>query len=128
MNPKRVYTILKKRHARQWERLKIQQSEELCEYHRTFSMQYQDDLFIKPTTTTCELTSGTSFLNSYSDAISELLSSIPSVIAENNRVKEHKPKKDKSDRRRQDYLGILAVINLPKIKRACINSLCTEKI
>lgn len=109
VNHLKKYNLLRKRHARQWERLKIQQANEFGEYQRKFSIEYQDDLFIKPTATACELICGSDYLNTHNESISEVLSNTTLIIAENDKQKEPKPKNDKSDRRRSEYLGILAV-------------------
>ncbi|KAL7309473.1 hypothetical protein PS15m_010348 [Mucor circinelloides] len=78
-NPRRLKALLKKRHARQRERLLHQQVAELDEYRRNFTKNNKDDLFITQTETACELMSGPDFLIECNDQIMELLSMIPLI-------------------------------------------------
>lgn len=113
VNPKRHYNILKKRHIRQRERLIQLQIKELDEYHKNFSIEYKNDLIIKPTITATELVSGSDFLASSSHIITELLSTIPDQIFENqNKPAEKKARKGEEEEinaNKREYSEILKV-------------------
>lgn len=68
---------MKKRHARQRERLLNQQVAELEDYQKYFAKKNKGDIFVTPTETACELMSGPDFLIERNDQIMELLSMIP---------------------------------------------------
>lgn len=109
VNPKKLFNIYKKRHARQKERLVKQQVADLYEYRKLFSIERNDDNFLKPTSTACELISGSDFLKNESESISQLLSDIPSYAAENHAIKTQRFKPDQTEKHKQEYLEILTV-------------------
>lgn len=85
-NPRRLRTIYKKQHARQRERLLNQQVAELNDYRKDFATKFKDDLFIKPTKAVCELMNGPEFLSKCNDEIMELLTLIPQMSQNTNKV------------------------------------------
>lgn len=111
VNPKKLHTLLKRKHARQWERLKVQQIGELTDYQRTFSVNNKDDLFIRPPTTACEYIHGADFLTDHSQDISHVLNNLSTIMSENRlNLSNNLPKKqDDSLKHRSDYLSILEV-------------------
>ncbi|KAK4513721.1 uncharacterized protein ATC70_005726 [Mucor velutinosus] len=76
-NSQRLKALLKIHHAKQRERLLIQQVAELDDYQKDFANKNKEDLFITQTETACELMSGPDFLIERNDQIMELLSMIP---------------------------------------------------
>lgn len=108
-NPKRHYAMLKKRHIRQRERLINLQKDELEEYQRKFSVEYREDLFIRPTIIAFEPVKGSDYLADQSHAISELLSSIPDIIIENQHHIANPRESSQSNSKREEFLEILKV-------------------
>lgn len=86
-----------------------QQVADLYEYRKLFSIERNDDNFLKPTSTACELISGSDFLKNESESISQLLSDIPSYAAENHAIKTQRFKPDQTEKHKQEYLEILTV-------------------
>lgn len=85
-NPRKLRAIYKKQHARQRERLLNQQVAELNDYRKDFATKYKNDLFIKPTKAVCELMNGPEFLRECNNEIIELLTLIPQMGQNTNRV------------------------------------------
>lgn len=88
------------------------QVKELDEYQKSFSIEYKDDLIIKPTITATELVTGSDFLTSSSHIITELLSTIPDQIIENqNKPSEtiRKAQEQEMNANKREYSEILKV-------------------
>ncbi|KAI8082313.1 hypothetical protein BDF21DRAFT_462382 [Thamnidium elegans] len=103
-NPKKLYSLYQKRHARQKERLIKLQVAELYKYRENFSTDFKDDNSLNTPSTVCELISGTDFLTNESEAISQLLFGIPNFITQNQNQKRPKPKPENTDTQKEEYL------------------------
>ncbi|KAI9249828.1 hypothetical protein EDC94DRAFT_323725 [Helicostylum pulchrum] len=106
-NPRKLYTLYQKRHARQKERLIKQQVAELYKYRETFSTDLKESDFMNTPSTVCELITGNDFLNNESDAISQLLFGIPNFITQNLTTQNENQKRKKPDdieAKKQEYL------------------------
>ncbi|RCH80546.1 hypothetical protein CU098_003333, partial [Rhizopus stolonifer] len=77
VNPKRLYSILKKRYARQKQRLLQQQISDLRQFHLEFQKKYAQELSAPSRVQShCEIIEGPEFLAENSDALSNFLSVI----------------------------------------------------
>jgi hypothetical protein len=84
VNPQRLYTILKKRHAKQNQRLLLKQVTELEEYQKEFAEKYKNDTPVASTTAACQLINGCDFLLEHNDMISELFTTLTATTDEQN--------------------------------------------
>lgn len=105
-NPKKLYTLYQKRHARQKERLLKQQVAELYKYRESFSADLKDNNSTNTPATVCELITGNDFLINESDAISQLLFGIPSFTTQEPTRKENEKtsKTNDTEAKKQEYL------------------------
>ncbi|KAI9482691.1 MAG: hypothetical protein EXX96DRAFT_555322 [Benjaminiella poitrasii] len=89
INPKKLYESLRKRHARQRQRLLKNQLDELQTYHKDFILKNKDDLFITPTMSACQEIQGPDFLLEHNNLITELFSSAHDNVATKHQVEEN---------------------------------------
>ncbi|GAA5807331.1 hypothetical protein MFLAVUS_000689 [Mucor flavus] len=105
-NPKKLYTLYQKRHARQKERLLKKQVAELYKYRENLSTDLKDYNSTNTPATVCELITGYDFLNNESDAISQLLFGIPNFIIQEPTRKENEKtsKTNDTEAKKQEHL------------------------